>query len=146
MIIIVILIINNNTNPPEKNTVVEPPAINKEEYLKKHGVDLDKALEFLGDMEMYNETLDDYLKEVEDKFSRIESYKLAGNMPDYAIEVHSLKSDSKYLGLMTLADIAYQHEMASKKNDINYVNTHFDELVNEYQKTLAMLKEYKDMI
>ena len=139
-------LINNNTNTPEKNTVVEPPAINKEEYLKKHGVDLDKALEFLGDMEMYNETLDDYLKEVEDKFSRIESYKLAGNMPDYAIEVHSLKSDSKYLGLMTLADIAYQHEMASKKNDINYVNTHFDELVNEYQKTLAMLKEYKDMI
>ena len=129
----------------DNNTTIEPPKINKEEFLKSHGVDLDKSLEFLGDMEMYDETLTDYLNEVNDKFSRIESYKLAGNMSDYAIEVHSLKSDSKYLGLMKLADIAYQHELASKKNDINYVNTHFDELVEEYQKTLAMLKEYKSI-
>ena len=130
----------------ENNSVIEPPKINKEEFLKSHGVDLAKSLEFLGDMEMYDETLTDYLNEVNDKFSRIESYKLAGNMPDYAIEVHSLKSDSKYLGLMKLADIAYQHELASKKNDIDFVNEHFDELVDEYQKTLAMLKEYKNMI
>ena len=38
-------------------------------------------------------------------------------MENYAIEVHSLKSDCKYLGFMTLADIAYQHELKSKEND-----------------------------
>ena len=38
-------------------------------------------------------------------------------MSDYAIEVHSLKSDCKYLGFMKLADISYQHELKSKEND-----------------------------
>ncbi|MBQ8132256.1 MAG: response regulator [Bacilli bacterium] len=124
-------------------TIEEPPALDKGEFLRRHGVDVDKALELLGDMEMYDETLKDYLAEVEEKFNRIENYELDGNMADYAIEVHSLKSDSKYLGLMKLADIAYNHELASKENNTTYVREHFNELSEEYEKTLNILKNYQ---
>ena len=65
-------------------------------------------------------------------------------MPDYAIEVHSLKSDCKYLGFMTLADIAYQHELKSKENESSFVNEHFDELAKEYNKVLEIAKNYTE--
>ena len=63
-------------------------------------------------------------------------------MKNYATEVHSLKSDSKYLGLMKLADIAYQHELKSKDDNVDYVKKHFSELENEYKKTIEILKKY----
>ena len=43
-------------------------------------------------------------------------------MADYAILVHALKSDSKYLGFTSLAEIAYEHELASKANNVDEVN------------------------
>ncbi len=111
-------------------------------YLEDNGVDVNHALELLGDMDMYNMTISDFMAEVESKWARINEYKNTNNMPDYAIEVHSLKSDCKYLGFMTLADIAYQHELKSKENDSSFVNEHFEELTNEYNKVLEIAKNY----
>ena len=133
--------------PEELNqTFEEPPSIDKEEFLRSNGVDLDKALELLGDMDMFDATVEDFLSEVEDKFQRIENYRLEENMKDYAIEVHSLKSDSKYLGLNRLAEVSYSHELASKENNIEFVKEHFSELEQEYEKALNILKKYKQMI
>ena len=123
----------------------EPPVQTKETYLKENGVDLDKSLELLGDIEMYNMTLNDFLSEVEDKWNNIVTYKNNSDMENYAIEVHSLKSDAKYLGFMSLADISYQHELKSKENDINFILEHFTELEIEYNKALAIAKTYIKM-
>ena len=113
-----------------------------EEYLKKNGVDINHALELLGDMEMYNMTISDFVKDVEEKWRKICDYKNSNDMPNYAIEVHSLKSDCKYLGFMTLADISYQHELKSKENDSDFVNDNFSELEAEYLKVLEIAKMY----
>ena len=112
------------------------------DYLKKSGVNLKYALDLLGDMEMYNITAKDFLEEVEKKWKKINNYKDSNDMPNYAIEVHSLKSDSKYLGLLKLADIAYQHEQKSKENDSKYVNDHFNDLKKQYEKAIKIIKNY----
>ena len=111
-------------------------------YLEKNGADIDHALELLGDMDMYNATINDFVKEVDEKWDRINSEKASNDMENYAIDVHSLKSDCKYLGFMGLADIAYQHELKSKENDSNYVNEHFSELETEYKRVLEVVKTY----
>ena len=113
-----------------------------ENYLKKNGVNIKYALDLLGDMDMYNMTLHDFLEEVEEKWNKIVEYNKSSDMKNYATEVHSLKSDSKYLGLMKLADIAYQHELKSKDDNVDYVKKHFSELENEYKKTIKVLKKY----
>lgn len=110
--------------------------------LVNNGVNVDASLEILGDMEMYDETLTDFLDEVEEKISSIKEYKENSDMPNYAIQVHSLKSDSKYLGFTTLAELAYNHEMASKGNDVIYVNEHYDELMSEANRIVNICKEY----
>ncbi len=111
-------------------------------YLESNGVDVDHALELLGDMDMYNMTISDFVNDVESKWNKIVEYKNTNNMPEYAIEVHSLKSDCKYLGFMKLADISYQHELKSKENDSEFVNSNFDALETEYKKVLNIAKEY----
>ena len=129
--------------PVEEETPV-PPSTNKydENYLKEQGVDLNAALELLGDMDMYNSTIHDFYDEVEEKWNRLIEYKNNNDMENYAIDVHSLKSDCKYLGFMQLADIAYQHELKSKENDSTFVNEHFQELETEYNKVLEITKNY----
>jgi len=112
------------------------------DILLNNGVNVDASLEILGDMEMYNETMSDFLDEVEEKIESIKSYKEVSDMPNYAIQVHSLKSDSKYLGFTTLAELAYNHEMASKANDALFVNNNFESLMTEASRIISVCKEY----
>ena len=135
---------DNNINDSDNQEIIEPPSIDAKEYLKKKGVAIDSSLELLGDLEMYNDTLKDFLAEVDEKWMNIEKYKLEGNMSEYAVLVHSLKSDCKYLGFMKLADISYQHELSSKANDSNFVNKNFKELEEEFNKVLSIAKDYEE--
>ena len=111
-------------------------------FLRAQGVDLDHGLELLGDMETYDMTLEEFIEESKTRLPKIEEYRLATDMANYAILVHAMKSDCKYLGFMTLADLSYQHEMASKENNIAFVNEHYDELMNEVGKVLTIVKKY----
>ena len=54
---------------------------------------------------MYQETMKDFLSGINDRMSNLEKYQ--NDMNSYAIEVHALKSDAKYLGFTKLAEIAY---------------------------------------
>ncbi len=117
-----------------------------EDYLRSHGVDIDHALDLLGDMEMYHMTLHDYLDEIDGKVEQLKKYLDVHDMPNYAILVHSMKSDAKYLGFMSYADICYQHELKSKENDYSYCVEHFSELKNELQKYLDVVREYSKHI
>ena len=114
-------------------------------FLVENGIDVKGSLELFGDMDMYNETASDFLNSVPKKLADIKKYKEASDMPNYAILVHSLKSDSKYLGFTKLAELAYNHEMKSKANDITYVYTNYDELMREANRIVNVVKEYMGM-
>ncbi len=110
--------------------------------LTSNGVNVAASLELFGDMATYDETVVDFLSGVEEKLSNIKKYKENGDMPNYAILVHSLKSDAKYLGLTSLAEISYQHEMDSKANNINAVYNNYDALMAEANRSISILKTY----
>jgi CheY-like chemotaxis protein len=110
--------------------------------LTNNGVNVAASLELFGDMATYDETVVDFLDGAIEKLSNIKKYKEIGDMPNYAILVHSLKSDAKYLGLTALAEIAYQHEMDSKANNMNAVYNNYDALVAEASRAISVLKAY----
>ena len=126
----------------ENEKVIDDNVTYDVKYLEDNGVDVNSAIELLGDMEMFNSTMKDYVNSVQDKWNLILKYKNNSDMENYAIQVHSLKSDSKYLGLIDLANVAYNHELKSKENDVLYVNEHFAELEDQYNKTLEIVKKY----
>ena len=110
--------------------------------LISNGVDLNHALSLLGDIATYNSIMSEFLSSYKERMERIKIYKDNGDLANYAIEVHSLKSDSKYLGFTALADISYKHEMASKAGDIRTVEKTYDELVNQAQKAIELMRKY----
>ena len=113
--------------------------------LTDNGVELESALEFLGDLSFYDETLEAFLLENETRIPNIEKYKKKQNMADYAILVHALKSDAKYLGFTTLAEIAYEHELASKANNVDEVNNKYKDLIKEIEKVTEIAKKYLEI-
>ena len=115
---------------------------NKEEYLEKNGIDYKKGIELFGSLDMYNSMLSDWYKGINDKWNKIISYKNNNDMTNYAIEVHSLKSDAKYFGFTKLAELSLNHELKSKDNDIEYVNNNFNELEIEYRRILNIVNNY----
>ncbi|MCX4365654.1 MAG: Hpt domain-containing protein [Bacilli bacterium] len=110
--------------------------------LTNNGIDINTGLELLGDMEMYNETLNDFISESETRIPDIKKYFEEKDMPNYAILVHAMKSDSKYLGFQHLAELSYNHEMASKENNIEYVTANIEELLGEADRIITVVKEY----
>lgn len=110
--------------------------------LLNNSIDVEASLELFGDMETYNETLNDFLESVFEKLEEIKIYKEAKDMPNYAILVHSLKSDSKYLGFTKLAELSYQHELESKANNLEFVLEHYDELINEANRVINVVRKY----
>ena len=110
--------------------------------LTNNGVNLQASLELFGDMEIYEETLQDFLDGVGHKVDSIKRFKENGDMANYAILVHSLKSDARYLGFTKLAELAYDHELQSKANNLYNVTDHFDELMQETQRIVALVKQY----
>ena len=63
-------------------------------------------------------------------------------MKNYSILVHSLKSDARYLGFTKLAELSYNHEMQSKANNDIYVYDNYDELINETNRIIDLVREY----
>lgn len=114
----------------------------KEEYLKSNGFDLDKALESLGDMEMYDETIKMWIEENDKRIVEMGNYLKDKDMENYSILVHALKSDCKYIGLFDLADLAYDHELKSKANDYDYISKNYDSLINKYNESKKKVEKY----
>lgn len=111
-------------------------------FLRENNVDVNKCLELFGDIETYNETIKEFKNSIDGKLEQIENYYKESDMPNYAIYVHSLKSDCKYFGFIKLASMAYEHEMKSKANDINFVKENYDSLIEEATKVKAIVNEY----
>lgn len=110
--------------------------------LVNNGVNVQGSLELFGDMAMYDETLVDFLEGVNDKLADIKKYKETSDMPNYAILVHSLKSDAKYLGFTKLAELAYKHEMDSKEFNVAAIYNNYDSLIDEVSRVIEVAKRY----
>lgn len=117
----------------------------KRNFLIQNGVDVDKGIENTMDFETYNELLLDFYNTFVEEVNKFNAYKLAGDMVNYEIIVHALKSNFRTFGFTSTGEMFYQHELASKQNDINYVNLHYNELINEVNRVYTILTNYKAM-
>lgn len=113
-----------------------------ETYLVKNGIDYKKGIENLGDLVTYKEMLSEWSEDCQNKFNELENLKNQHDMPNYAIKVHSLKSDSKYFGFTKLADISYKHEMKAKESDEGYIMQNFSDLQKEFNRLMPVIKNY----
>ena len=115
-------------------------------FLKQNGVDVDKGIENTMDFETYDELLLDFCDTFAQEVNKFNQFKVSGDMVNYEIIVHALKSNCRTLGFINTGEMFYQHELASKQNDVNYVNEHYNELINEVNRVYKILTTYKAMV
>ena len=112
------------------------------EYLKSNDIDVDSSIELLGDLDMYNETLKDFLTESEDRLPKMDKFLKEKDANNYAILAHAMKSDSKYLGFKKLAELSLNHELEGKNNNIEYLENNYEELMTEVDRVIDIVKKY----
>ncbi len=116
--------------------------MNNIEILKNNSVDVAAALELWGDMESYNESLLEYKDSLNSKLASLENYKNNRDWNNYAILVHSMKSESKYLGFMQEAEVFLDHELKGKEGNGEYIENNFNAVTNTVRKIVTLLNSY----
>lgn len=112
------------------------------DILKKANIDVDSGIELLGDIEMYNETLQDFLDESVDRMKRIETSYNSEDMASYTIDVHAMKGDSNYLGFTKLAELSLEHQLKAQDNNLDYVKENYNDLIKEANRIIDTVKKY----
>lgn len=127
---------NNETNN------VSNSSSNKTDYLIKNGINISHGIEILGDNDLFFETLEEFYSLSNKRREELIKFVETQNFENYSILAHSIKSDSKYLGIDTLASICFEHEIKAKENDSHYVNENFQKLLDEYDRIIKVIEEY----
>lgn len=95
-----------------------------------------------GNEEIYRSIAEVYVDDVDSKAELIRSYKDLGNIKDYVIEVHALKSASRSIGAEPLASLAESLEKAGKADNVSEINDKTDALIEEYFKVKQILSDF----
>jgi HPt (histidine-containing phosphotransfer) domain-containing protein len=95
-------------------------------------------------VEIYRKTILMYRDQIPGKLRRIEETFRAGQWEDYAIEVHSLKSASRWIGAMDLGDQAEALEHAAREGRLDQVREETPALLEAYRALGEVLAEINE--
>lgn len=102
-----------------------------------------KGLSYVGgDEDVYNEILEVYLKNGNELLQRIRSLFEAGDIKNYTIEVHALKSTSLSIGAEPLSKLAKELETAGKAGNTDIISEKNDSLLSMYGEILETVRSY----
>ncbi len=101
--------------------------------LRALGLNVDAALVYTcNDEDFYMELLTDYAESAADKCHDLSAYLENGDLKNYEILVHSLKSASKTVGADGVSEQARALEEASRNKDMSFVNEHHGAFVESF--------------
>ena len=113
-------------------------------FLKSNGIDVDSGIEILGDIEVYEDILNEFLECSIERKENMDKYFNEEDMDNYAIEVHAMKGDAKYLGFTKLADMALEHQLKSETQNKEFIKNTYEDLILEFDRIVNIVKEYID--
>ena len=103
--------------------------------LKALGIDTRSGLLYCqNDMEFYQELLLQYAGEAAGKMKTANRNFKDGDLKNYEILVHALKSTSKMIGAAELSEAAYKLEKAAKDGDEETIRNGHDSAMTEYKR------------
>lgn len=107
------------------------------------GIDVEAGLELVGgSMEILEMILVTYVEEGEKTKNDIRSSYEKGDIANYTVYTHGLKSASRSIGANALADHAFEHEKMGKANDVEGISADVDSLLEEFDVMLNNINKY----
>jgi len=109
---------------------------------KIEGLSLSTGLERVdGQRDLYEKSLKLMIKEIEYCDVKLRELLKSGDMRNFCIAVHSLKSSLANIGVMELAEKARELEAASDRSDIDFCNSNLPLLLKMINTLSSKLKE-----
>lgn len=108
-------------------------------------LDVCHALQLAGNEKLFWQILMEYVRVIPKKSRLIQEKREQEDWKDYTIEVHALKSASRQIGAIELADLAAEMEKAGKEDNISFILEHHDELMERYLAYEPVLSKYLDI-
>ena len=106
------------------------------------GFDTKAAITYCGgDEGFYKEMLFDYMEAYADKKNGLEESFKGENWPEFAVQIHALKSTSKTIGAIELSEQAFEMEKAAKEERAEYIKENWLTFAIDYEKTVGLVKE-----
>ena len=103
------------------------------------GIDLAQALAICGTKDVLLAAVRDFYHTIQDQADLIEQYMETGDINNYTIKVHALKSAANFIGARKLSDdAAYLERMGNKKNT--------DEIREKTPALLALYRSYLEKL
>lgn len=124
----------NLSNPGEMSSQVTNISID--------GLDVQKAVGFLGNEELFWAVLKEYYRVIDKKSAVIKKYEQEEKWHEYTIEVHSLKSASRQIGAFELAETAAQMEVAGNAQNAELIHKITPGMLAEYMFYKSILTPY----
>lgn len=123
-----------NERPEEESGI--PEELSGLEYA---GVNVSKALEYVETVENYVQILGMYLESAEENVADLNKFFDEGDIEEYCVRIHSVKSSSYTVGADALGDAAKKLEEAAGRGDADYIAEHHDAFLDEYIKLKKMI-------
>lgn len=135
---------------PELTQETEAPAANPQppsslsmtDRLQQGGINVDSGLKYCsGSEEFYTEMLKMFYDQSHTKREEIIQLYEEGNLTDYAIKIHALKSTSRTIGADNLSEQAKTLEQAGKDNDAAYIKENHPAMLQLYETTCRLIAD-----
>lgn len=129
---------------PEDATVKEEAEVKKETEDPKV-IHFDKGLVNVGGMmDAFSSVVNAYYKEGMSKLELVPKLLAEGNIADYIVNVHALKSSSAAIGADAMSVLFRELEFAGKANNIEFIESHSEPVFASFAKVLEVVKDYLD--
>ncbi len=113
--------------------------------LNEAGIDTKTGLQYTGREDKYIAALQRFYKNHDKNRTKIDKCLAENDYENYMITVHSLKSNSRMIGALSLGDGFEELELAAKNDDHNIVLDKTPSVLNEYDSITDSLKEIGEM-
>lgn len=102
-------------------------------------IDLKQGVKHCGGEDIYLETLTTYAETIGDNADSVEQLWNIGDIENFTIKVHALKSTSRVIGAMRLGDLAENLEAAGHIGDTAFITAHIGELLTRCRRLCEQL-------
>lgn len=110
------------------------------------GIDIDEGIQASGGFDIYTEICKNFYDTANDRIKQIKTCFEKGNIADYTIQVHALKSSARLVGAGELSEKAFELETAGRNSDTDLIAEKTPEILKEYGDIEAALsKVFGDM-
>lgn len=125
-----------NTAKPKAQKVED----NKDDELPDiEGIDLMTGLKNAGSKKLFVDLLTDFYKLIDLKSDKLDKSLEAGEIKEYTIEVHALKSTARMIGAIRLSELSYELEMHGKAGEV-------EAIIAKSPAHLELYRSYKDKL